>query len=61
MYVLEVVQWNDDKTKYDIPGYGKLVHIGYMNKRFKSKKEACEYYDKYNPHMRSLNAHKTYE
>jgi hypothetical protein len=30
-----------------------------MKKVFKTKKEASDYYDKFNPHMRSLNAHNT--
>ena len=38
----------------------KSEHIGYMNKLFKTKQEACDYYDKFNPHMRSLNAHKNW-
>ena len=28
--------------------------------KFKTKKDAVSYYDKHNPHMRSLNALKTY-
>ena len=35
-------------------------HVGYMNKIFKTKPEACALYDKFNPHMRSLNCHNTY-
>ena len=35
-------------------------HIGYMNIIFKTKKQACDYYNKHNPHMRPLNAHNTY-
>ena len=32
-----------------------------MKKVFKTKKkEANDYYDKFNPHMRSLNAHNTW-
>lgn len=59
-YILEVQQ-------FDIHGHiihpewnGKSQHIGYMNKIFKTKQDACEYYDKFNPHMRSLNAHNTW-
>jgi hypothetical protein len=52
MYVLEVVKYISDE------GY---EHIGYMKSKFKTKKEACEYYDKHNPHMRQLNAHNTYK
>jgi hypothetical protein len=39
---------------------GMKEHVGYMNKIFKTKKEAVEYYDLHNPHMRSLNAHNTW-
>ena len=39
---------------------GKSEHIGYINKVFKTKQEASDYYDKFNPHMRSLNAHKNW-
>ena len=60
-YVLEVVKFDDDETKYENEGYTKFIHIGYMNKRFKSKEEACEYYDSHNSHMRKLNEHKTYK
>jgi hypothetical protein len=55
-YILEVQKFNIN-GHIDFPAYtGKCEHIGYMNKLFKSKKEAAEYYDKYNPHMRKLNA-----
>ena len=40
---------------------GKIKHIGYMKGKFKTKKDAVSYYDKHNPHMRSLNAHNTYK
>ena len=54
LYVLEVVRIT--------PGYnGKTEHIGYMKAKFKSKKNACSYYNRHNPHMRSLNALGTYE
>ena len=50
-YILEVqrFEWN-----------GKSEHVGYMNKIFKTKQEASDYYDKFNPHLRSLNAHKNW-
>ena len=32
-----------------------------MKAKFKTKKDAVSYYDKYNTHMRSLNAHGTYQ
>jgi len=54
LYVLEVIRVT--------PGYkGKYEHIGYMKAKFKSKNNACSYYDRHNPHMRRLNAHNTYE
>jgi hypothetical protein len=40
---------------------GLFEHVGYMDKVFLSKKAACEYYDGYNSHMRSLNAHHTWK
>lgn len=56
-YILEV-------QKFDINGHtthpewnGKSEHVGYLNKVFNTKQEACAYYDKFNPHMRLLNAH----
>ena len=59
-YILEVQRFNINGHT-DFPAYnGKCEHIGYMNKLFKSKKEAAEYYDKYNPHMRRLNAHENW-
>ena len=48
VYILEVQQYFIN---------GKSEHIGYVNKLFKTKQQACDYYDKYNPLMRSLNAH----
>jgi len=49
-YILEVQRFNN----------GESEHIGYINNLFNTKEEACNYYDKYNPHMRSLNAHDTW-
>ena len=37
-----------------------FYHRGYMNKIFKTKQEACDFYDIHNPNMRSLNAHNTW-
>ena len=61
-YVLEVLQFIRDKDGDNgwIAQGGKIKHIGYMRKKFKTKKEAISYYDEHNPHMRSLNAHNTY-
>lgn len=43
-YVLEVLQWEGGQRK----------HVGYMKGKFKTKQDAVSYYDKHNPHMRSL-------
>jgi hypothetical protein len=34
-----------------------FIHIGYMNKVFKSKREAIEFYNNHNPRMRNIKAH----
>lgn len=49
VYILEVQRWGK-----------KCGHVGYMDAIFKTKKDACSYYDRHNPHMRSLNAHRTW-
>jgi len=51
-YVLEVQKFHISGTEYN----GKSEHIGYMNKVFLSKQETCDYYNKFNSHMRSLTA-----
>lgn len=56
-YILEVQKYY---SNVDPQMNGKSEHVGYMNVIFKSKKEACDYYNKFNPHMRSLNAHGNY-
>lgn len=43
-YILEVQQYRDHA----------FFHIGYMDKVFETPQCACDYYDTYNPHMRSL-------
>jgi hypothetical protein len=62
MYVLEVVRFITEKDGEDgwLGKSGKREHIGYMNGRFKTKNDACSYYNRHNPHMRQLNAHNTY-
>jgi len=56
-YILEVQKFNV-MGHQDFPHYnGKSEHIGYMNKVFKTKTDASDYYDEFNPHMRKLNAH----
>lgn len=59
-YILEVQKFNSDGHNVHPEWNGKSEHIGYINKIFKTKQEACDYYDLFNPHMRSLNAHKTW-
>lgn len=54
-YVLEVCEYFTDKE-----GLSMIKHKGYMKGKFKKKKDAVTYYDRHNPHMRSLNAHNTY-
>lgn len=39
----------------------RFQHIGYMNALFNFRNEAADYYNKYNPLMRKLNAHKTWK
>ena len=62
-YVLEVCEFIIDKDEPDgwLAQGGKIKHIGYMKGHFKTKKDAVSYYDRHNPHMRSLNAHNTYK
>lgn len=54
-WVLEVLQYG-----YAEDGLPSIKHVGYMKKRFKTRKAAVSYYDRHNPHMRSLNAHNSY-
>lgn len=62
-YVLEVCEFITDEDGPDgwLAQGGKIKHIGYMKGHFKTKKDAVSYYDRHNPHMRSLNAHNTYK
>ena len=62
-YVLEVCKFNNVKDGPDgwLLKNTKYKHIGYMHMqaKFRTKENACSYYDKYNPNMRSLNEHGT--
>jgi len=60
MYILEVQRMYIDGHILHPEWNGKSEHIGYMNKLFKTKQKACDYYDSFNPHLRSLNAHKNW-
>ncbi len=51
IYVLEVCKFGDNDNH----------HVGYMQAMFRSKEDACSYYDRHNPHMRGLNAHGTFK
>lgn len=54
-YMLETQEFITNKN-----GITKgFAHVGYMKAIFNFEDEASSYYDTYNPHMRSLNAHKT--
>ena len=57
MYVLEVVRFITEKEGNDT----KQQHVGYMKAKFRTKTDACSYYDRHHPHMRSLNVLGTYE
>ena len=61
-YVLEVIRYIDERDGENgwLNKGTKFDHVGYMKVKFKTKKDACSYYDKCNPHMRPLNAHDDY-
>ena len=59
-YILEVQKFNSNGHREHPEWNGKSEHIGYMNKIFKTKQEACDYYNQNNPNMRSLNAHNSW-
>jgi hypothetical protein len=59
-YILEVQKVYPDGHLLHPEWNGKNEHLGYINMIFKTKKQACDYYDKHNPHLRPLNAHNTY-
>ena len=62
-YVLEVIRFITEKDGENgwLNKGSKLEHVGYMKVKFRTKKDACSYYKKCNPHMRELNAHGDYE
>ena len=63
LYVLEVVKFIREKEGENgwLNKGGKLEHVGYMKAKFKTKKDACSYYDRHNPDMRKLNAYNTFQ
>jgi len=58
-YTLEVLELQPPE---DASGFvtSRYKHVGFMDARFRTKKDAVSYYDRHNPHMRSLNAHNTW-
>lgn len=57
LYILEVQRYCGNDYIEQPEWIGKTEHVGYMNKIFISKQQACDYYDNFNPHMRSLNTY----
>ncbi len=60
VYVLEVVRYIRDYVERDKKG-GMYEHVGYMKAKFRTRQDACSYYDRHNPHMRPMNVHNTFE
>jgi hypothetical protein len=62
VYVLEVLRFITEREGENgwLAKGGKLEHVGYMKAKFRTKQDACSYYDRHNQHMRPLNAHNTY-
>lgn len=58
-YTLEAQIYTENKWKTN-PAIQKFNHLGYMQALFRSRRQACAYYDFWNPHMRPLNEHGTY-
>lgn len=57
-YTLEVLEFQPWEDGIDYTSAYK--HVGFMDARFRTKKDAASYYDRHNPHMRPLNAHNTW-
>jgi len=55
-YILEVQRFIMDGHITHPEWNGKKEHVGYMNKIFKTKKEACDYYAFYHKNMRTISA-----
>ncbi len=62
VYVLEVLRFIIEREGENgwLAKGGKIEHVGYMKAKFRTKKDACSYYDRHNRHMRSLNAYDNY-
>lgn len=60
-WCLEVVRFLTDPDEWRDAG-GKLVHVGYMDAAFRTRKDAAAYYDRHHAgRMRALNAYGTWE
>lgn len=55
-YILEVQRFVSYAHITHPEWNGKKEHVGYMNKFFKTKQEASDYYLNYNPHMRAITS-----
>ena len=53
-YVLEVLEFITEQDGEN-DSLSQIKHIGYMKGKFKTKNDAVSYYNRHNPHMRSLN------
>jgi hypothetical protein len=60
LYILEVQKFNPSGHLLQSEWNCKSTHVGYMNIVFKTKNQACEYYDNHNNTMRPLNSYNTY-
>lgn len=56
-YVIEVQNFKCDGHIINPSWCGKAEHVGYMNVHFKSKRQACLYYDCTFPEMPKMNRH----
>ena len=57
-YTLEVLEFQPPEDASDFTS--RYKHVGFMDARFRTKKDAVSYYDRHNSHVRSLNAHNTW-
>ena len=55
-YILEVQRFDTDGHIIHPEWNGKKEHIGYINKVFRTKQEASDYYIQHNPHMRRISS-----
>ena len=61
IFVLEVIRFFPSSQEIYSFIDGKEEHVGYMKAKFKTKEDACSYYNRNNLHMRKLNAHGDYK